>query len=149
MPFGAFAPLPLRLGGSAEEGWAPAEHARLCADLTAVRRVSPLARLYVNQDTGSPFAASVTSYAGQNGVGLLYAPTVTMNGAGDVTLTWPAYWTNDYQVQYPVKIRQARATPHATAARYRTVELLPRAVRVRCFDAAGAAAATPFSLTIW
>lgn len=149
MPFGSLAPLPLRLGGSSEQGWAPEQHARICADLVAVKRTLPLARLFLNQDVGTPFAASVTVYLGQNGAGLTYAPAVTVNGEGDVTLTWPSYWTDDYDRQFPVKIRQARACSSATAARFPTTELLPHAVRVRTVTDAGVAAASPFTLRIW
>ncbi|UOF77309.1 hypothetical protein [Caudoviricetes sp.] len=149
MPFGALAPLPLRLGGSPTEGWAPEQHARFCADLVAVKRTLPLARLAVNQNAGSPYAAAVTAYLGQNGAGLLFAPTVTVHGQGDVTLTWQNYWTDDYDRQHPVKIRQAIARSSATACRFPTCELLPHAVRVRTVTDAGAAVASPFFLRIW
>lgn len=142
---GAFWPLPLRLG----PGWMPEQHARLCADLAAVRRTLPHAQLTVNQDAGSPFAASVTTYLGQNGAGLGYAPTVAVTGEGDVTLTWPSYWTDDYEIQHPVKIRQAIAMSSATGVRFPVVTLLPHAVRVRTKDLAGNPIASPFSLRIW
>ena len=43
MPFGAFAPMPLRFGGTPEEGWAASQHARMAADLVAIVRAAPLA----------------------------------------------------------------------------------------------------------
>lgn len=149
MPFGAFAPLPLRLGGSSEEGWAPEQHARFCADLVAVKRTAPLARLYCNQNLGSPFAASITYYFGQNGAGVAFAPTVTVAGAGDVSVTFPSYWTDDYDRQHPLKIRQAIARGYATAARFPTCTITGNVVRVRTVDDAGVATATPFSLRAW
>lgn len=149
MPFGAFAPLPLRLGGKPEEGWSPEQHARLVADLVAVKRTAPLARLLVNQNSGSPFAASVTYYSGQNGSGAAYAPTPSVTGAGDVTLTFPGFWEDEFGVQWPLKIRQAIARPYATGARFPTCAILGRTVRVRTVDDTGAASATPFSLRIW
>lgn len=139
--------LPKRLGGSPEEGWAPEEHARFCADLCAVKRVAPLARLMVNQDALTPFASSVLYYFGQNGSGLLYAPTPTTNGEGDVTLTWPAYWEDEYGVQFPVKIRQAVAM--VTSARVVTTSILDHGVRVRMFTDSGVAAGSPFGLRVW
>jgi hypothetical protein len=149
MPFGAFAPLPLRLGGSAEEGWAPAQHARFCADLVAVKRTAPLARLYVTQDSGSPFAATVAVYRGQNGVGLAYAPTITVGGAGDVTLTFPAYWTDEFGRQFPLKLRQAMPKASAAAARFVNHVISGRTIRVRSFDAAGAAISSDFGMRVW
>ncbi|HTJ17839.1 MAG TPA: hypothetical protein VL494_13760 [Steroidobacteraceae bacterium] len=149
MPWGAFAPLPIRLGGNPEEGWAPEQHARFSADLVAIKRTAPLARLYCNQDSGSPFAASITYYFGQNGAGTLYAPTVTVGGAGDVSVTFPSYWTDDYERQHPLKIRQAIARPHAAAGRFPTCTITGNVVRVRTVTDAGVASATPFSLRVW
>jgi hypothetical protein len=149
MVWGALAPLPIRLGGSAEEGWAPEQHARLCADLVAVKRTAPLARLYVAQDSGGPFAATVTSYRGQSGVGLAYAPSISVTGAGDVTLTFPAYWTDEFGRQYPLKIRQAIPKASATTARFINHVISARTVRVRSFDAAGAAIACNFGMRVW
>lgn len=149
MTWGTLSPLPVRLGGSAEEGWAPEQHARFCADLVAVKRTGPLARLFVTQDSAGPFAATVTVYRGQNGSGLTYAPTVTVNGAGDVTLTWPAYWTDDYQRQFPLKLRHAIPRASATTARFINHVISGQTVRVRSFDAAGAAIASNFSLRVW
>jgi hypothetical protein len=142
---GAFWPLPLRLG----PGWRPEQHARLCADLVAVKRTGPLCRLYVTQNTGSPFAASVAVYHGQNGNGLAYAPGLTVNGAGDVTLTWPAYWTDEFARQYPLKIRHAIPSASSTTARFVNHVISGRTVRVRSFDAAGAAIASNFGLRVW
>jgi hypothetical protein len=149
MPFGAFAPLPLRLGGSATEGWAPEQHARLCADLVAVKRTAPLCRLYVTQNSGSPFAASVVTYHGQNGNGLAYAPTVTVNGAGDVTLTYPGYWTDEFERQCALKIRHAIPSASSTAARFINHVISGRTIRVRSFDAAGAAISSNFGIRVW
>lgn len=149
MPFGAFAPLPLRLGGSDEEGWSPEQHARFCADLVAVKRVSPLARLFVNQDATNPYAVSVVYYFGQNGSGLAYAPTVTNGGAGIVSLAFPSYWTDEYEVQQAFQIRQALATPQSSSAATSVVSISSNTVTVRTFNDSGVAAALPFSLRVW
>lgn len=149
MTWGALSPMPIRFGGSPTEGWAPEQHARLCADLVAVKRTAPLARLYVTQDAGSPFAAAIVTYHGQNGNGLAYAPTIAVNGAGDVTLTWPAYWTDEFEHQYPLKIRQAIPKASATAARFINHVISGRTIRVRSFNDAGAAISSNFGMRVW
>ena len=58
---GGFAPLPLRLGGSAEQGVTAAQHARLCADLVALSRVQPFAVLVYDLDPGGVYT-EVDSY---------------------------------------------------------------------------------------
>jgi hypothetical protein len=152
MPFGALSPLPLRLGGSPTEGWAPEQHARLCADLQALKRVAPLAVAQVHQETVGDVA--ITHYRAQNGVGLSYAPDLVENGEGDVTLTWPAYWTDEYDVQWPIKIRQARASCSSDSAiitgRAAMVELVAgRSVRVRTRNHTGAVLEARFTLKVW
>jgi hypothetical protein len=142
---GALWPLPLRLG----PGFTPEQHARLCADLVAVKRTAPLVRLYVTQDSGGAFPAVVASYRGQNGVGLAYAPSILVTGAGDVTLTFPAYWTDEFSRQYPLKVRHVIAKASSTAARFINHVISGRTVRVRSFDAAGAAVACNFALRAW
>lgn len=149
MPTGAFAPLPLRLGGSAEEGISPEQHARMCADLVAVKRTAVLARVHVNQNTGGPFAASVTWYLGQNGAGIAYGPAITVVGAGDVRVTFPAIWTDEYGIQFPLKIRHAIARGAASSVRFSTCEITGSVVRVRTFNDSGVATATPFTLRVW
>lgn len=51
MPLGGLAPLPLRLGGSPEDGWQPEEHARFAADLHAQQQMHPLAIVEVVADS--------------------------------------------------------------------------------------------------
>lgn len=91
--FGAFAPLPLRLGGSSEEGWTASQQSRVSADLVAAFRAAPLAILTINQ------AGTISSYHGQNGVGLANAPTVTGSG-GDLTLTWSRHYLGPLWAKY-------------------------------------------------
>ena len=77
MPTGGLAPLPLRLGADPEYGWTTAEqHARLCADLVALTRVSPVfvADLLSLAYPGVGDDVYFTSYYGRNGEGLQYAP---------------------------------------------------------------------------
>ncbi len=80
--FGAFAPMPLRLGGDSQEGWTAQQQSRVAADVVAVFRASSLAVLTITS------AGTISSYHGQNGAGLGNAPTITVNGTGDFTLTW-------------------------------------------------------------
>ena len=149
MPFGAFAPLPIRLGGSATEGWAPEQHARVCADLVAVKRTAPLAKLSVSQLAGSPFTAAVTSYHGQNGAGLTYAPSITTNGVGDITLTWPAYWTDEFGIQHALKLRQAVVTGAETTCRFHSYIIAARTIRIRSFNDAGVATSSALGIKVW
>lgn len=150
MAFGALAPLPLRLGGSPEEGWTPEQHARFCADLVAVKRTMQLARLVVSQISGSPFTASVAYYSGQNGAGIINAPAALGNAAGDVSVTFPAFWEDEYERQFPVRVRQAIARPLSLSANYATCEIAgANEVRVRVFNDSGSAVAANFALRVW
>ena len=154
MPTGALAPLPRRLGPGGPESRSPEQHARLTADVVAMTRVAPLAVVKVHQELLSPYTASVEVYRGQNGVGLAHAPTLTLNGAGDFSLTWPAYWTDEYDVQFPIRIRMARASACSSfaisAPRLPVVELVSgRAVRVRAFSQLGAAIAATVTVKVW
>lgn len=152
MPLGSFAPLPLRLGGSTEEGWAPAQHARFCADLVAVKRVTPLAVWSFSQDSGSPYAVTMLHYFGQNGVGLAYAPTATVNGLGDVSFAFSVpYFTDEYGVQEPWKIRHVTARNHDNASvdgAFTTATMINRGVRVR-FSRDGSNASGVVCVKVW
>jgi len=135
MPLGAFAPLPLRLGGSAEGGITSVQHARLAVDLAACRRTLPLARWSFTQDEDSPFSVTINSYGGQNGAGVAYAPdTITVNAFGDVSFQWSnASWTDDYGISAPIAVRHAMAKTNSYPpdAGWAMVEPIARGVRVR------------------
>src|SRR5262245_18951766 len=113
MSLGAFAPLPLRLGGSPTEGWSSQAHARMCADLVAVKRVMPLA-VFTFLKLGS--AITIEAYYGQNGAGVAYAPDqIVIVGTGETTFLWSSRnFTDPYGIKHPIAIRGARATPSAT-----------------------------------
>lgn len=149
MPFGAFAPLPLRLGGTAEEGWAPEQHARFAADLVAVKRTARLCRLRVSQVASPPYTAAIDSYHGQNGNGLNYAPALVTVGDGETELTFPAYWTDEFGVQHPLKIRQAIAKNYLASARAPVCDIDGRVVTVRTFTTAGALSSATYTLSLW
>jgi hypothetical protein len=144
---GALAPLPLRLGPGGVESVSPEQHARLCADLMALKRVARLATWFCEVGAGT---AEITSYFGQNGNGLAYAPTATWNATGDVSFVWPSnYFEDDYEIQHPFKIRAVIATGAATVARGAAWELITRGVRIRTVNTAGTAANTNVSVKVW
>jgi hypothetical protein len=109
--FGGFCPMPLRLGGSQLDGWAPGQHARTAADVVAVTRSAPFARLrtWVGVD-------GILAYQAQHGSGIALAPTVTVVGGGLSQVVWPDAVADAMGVMAPVSIRHARAKSHRTAA---------------------------------
>jgi hypothetical protein len=130
MPLGAYAPLPLRLGGSATEGVTAAQHARLCADLVAVKRVQPLAVWTYNKSGG---AITIESFHAMHGVGVQFGPdTLTSLGDGDVSMRFTAMsFTDAYGIVHPINIRHAIAVPHANIGVYASVELITFIMRIR------------------
>lgn len=154
MPFGAFATmLPHRLGGSPEEGWSPEQFSRLCADVVAAKRRAPFARWTYVQTGEDPDDCTLQSYLGQNGNGLLYAPTeITVNGTGDITFAYDSpVFTDEYGYQHPVRVRHARAQAHYDAFAptvKASVQLVASGVRVRVTDAGGTARNGRVSVTI-
>jgi hypothetical protein len=144
---GAFSPLPLRLGGSPQDGISPEQHARLCADLVSLKRVAPLAAWSCEVGAGT---VTMTSYVGQNGSGLAYAPTATWNSTGDVSFVWPSlYFEDDYEIQYPFKVRAVIATAISTSGSCIVWEQIARGVRLRATTHGGVVANTNLSVTLW
>lgn len=148
MPFGGFCPLPLRLGGAADEGWSAEQHARVAADLCAAKRVAPVAVLRFAPDVGNgqcPFDLALTRHA----VGPAEEPTFLLNGTGDTTITLPAAWVDEFGAPSPVVIRGARAARETNAGGRVTVELVAaNAVRVYTEDAAGTPDEVPVTLVL-
>jgi len=138
MPLGAFAPLPLRLGGDALEGFDARSHARLCADLVAAKLGAFLA---VFSYTKVGATVVIRDYYGQNGAGSAYAPdSVTVVGTGEVTFKWSArQFTDPYLIERPINAKAGRATAHNTASVRCEVTVIANGVTVKTFDAAGAA----------
>lgn len=110
MPFGGFCPLPLRLGGSKEEGWTPEQHARMAADCLGMTRSVPFARVCAWVGVAVP----PLSYASQPVSGVAAAPTATDLGPGVSRFDWPASVADDMGVFAPVSIRQARVSSRHT-----------------------------------
>lgn len=143
MPFGAFAPLPIRLGGNAVEGWTATQHARTAADAVAVKRGAPLAVLTVTINSG---VVTVTSYWGQNGAGLANAPSTYGLGFAGV-LEWSKAYPSPFYVQGIREdspawlVRSVRVCPVGSALQYATAEVqTDGTVKVSLWDNAGAAA---------
>lgn len=138
MAFGGFAPLPIRLGGTDEDGWSPEQHARMCVDLQAAKRTAPFAVLTY---TKSGATITIHSYYGMNGVGLAHAPTATDGGTGITSFAWSSPRFEDpYEVGYGLKLRGGRATAHGSSYRKPTVLITaPAAFTVYTRDAAGTA----------
>lgn len=137
MAFGAFAPLPLRLGGSAEEGWAARFHARMAADLVAAKRIAPLA-VFTYTKTGS--IITILSYLGQNGAGLAFAPdTVGAVGSGATVFSWSTRSFSDpYGIAYPVNVKSGKATVHGAASARGVVTVFANGVTVTSVNSSGA-----------
>jgi len=114
MPFGALAPLPIRLGGSPTEGWAARQHARAAAELVMLWRTLPLALVTFERSTAYPDGA-VVRYNGRNGVGPLHAPTLTQTDSPDGFL-WELEWARSYEDAFGVQqrwtLRHANTTGH-------------------------------------
>lgn len=147
--FGGFCPLPLRLGGDALTGWTAAEHARAAADLSACATAAVFARITVTLAAG---VLTVHAYQGINGVGLTHAPEVTTSGTGIIDLAWERNYEDEFGVFDSVAIRTAQAQIHGTAMAAETVQIVSaNAIKVRLFNAAGAAAdgKVTISVTGW
>lgn len=106
MAFGAFAPLPLRLGGTAETGWTAAQFSRFAADLLAARSARRFAVLTYTQGA----TPTVLMYRGVNGVGTAHAPTITNTGTGADTITFPAYYDDPRGEGMGVSITSGRVS---------------------------------------
>lgn len=121
MPLGGFAPLPLRLGGSATEGLVSPQHARLTADLIAIKRVQPLLVITYSKSGGT---ITIEYYYAMNGVGSLFVPTAASLGTGQTQLTFSKNFTDAYGIVYPIQIRHGLGTVHnPTTAHMVTVDI--------------------------
>lgn len=148
MPLGLFAPLPLRLGGSAEEGWTAEQHARMCADLLALKKTMPLA-VFTFDKAGA--SVTISDYYGMNGAGAAYQPDdISLFGTGAVGFAWSnRYFEDPYEVRYPLNARHGKVTCHATVSMRGRVVVVPNGIEVRTFNSAGAAADTKATVVLW
>lgn len=146
MTFGAFAPLPLRLGGTSTEGWGPEEHARLAADLVAVTRTAPFARF---RYTKSGSTVTISNYTGRNGSGSAFAPSVTVNGTGDVTFTWPAAYLDAYGAATFPDFDAGTAKPNGSGNASASIRLTANTARVLTGGLNSTATDIPVTVTVW
>lgn len=135
MALGAFAPMPLRLGGNALEGLTAAQHARLVADLAAAKRVAPLCVLTWVHNS---FAANiVVDYLGMNGAGAAFAPTLSNGASDDVTFITLPTWTDPYGISSKPRVTMVTgiAAQSVSAKLHATMD--GTVIIVSVFNAAG------------
>ncbi len=139
MPFGAFCPLPERLGGDALTGRAATQHARHCADLVAVKRTGPLAWFTWSEVGVASTPATITAYSGMNGVGPGFAPSsaIGIPGVARLVFTWARVAEDDYQVAAPFMPRLAAMSFAGISYRRSTYVLRTNSIEIYAWDAAG------------
>lgn len=120
MVWGAWGPLPLRLGPDPEQGWDAAEQSRMAADLAAIKRTMPLARVTI-------VGGVITAYVGQHGTGLGSAPTIVTSGTPTYQLKWEDSYADWSETVYPWRIRHARLTTLGATKQDFSVTLYPSA----------------------
>lgn len=131
--FGTFAPLPLRLGGSPTEGLTAEQHARICADLVAVRNTAPV---FVCNFTKSGATFTINWYAGADSSSAADpAFSFSNGGTGVSTLTFGLNWENEYERPEPFMFRGADASYQAATAGGAAARVTAaNVVEVRTFD---------------
>ena len=144
MPLGAFAPLPLRLGGTAEEGWTAEQHSRTVADLVAVRRTQPWAVVHAALD-----GLTITAYLGPNGNGVANGPS-TSRTLNVTTFTFPATFEDDFGNIQRFNIQQAAATANINNDTQTVVEITAaNVVKVEVFRVGFDEADAEITLKVW
>lgn len=133
---GAFAPLPLRLGGSATEGLTAQQHARIAADVAALVRASAIA---VINYTKSGATITTNFYAGPDGVMTSGFPFTTADGGtGIATFTFPTYLEDEFGVGEPLNfIGITAGLEAATAGDANGVITSPNVFSVNTFNGSG------------
>lgn len=125
---------------------------RLCSDMAAVARTASMWVLTYQCKDSSPAAPTVRAVCGMTGVQLVSYegnappagfPSAARNGNGDVTFTFDASYADDYGVSGAWAPVTCNTSVSATAAREATWVVSGSTVRVRVFDAAGAAVSDP------
>lgn len=125
MALGGFAPLPLRLIADELRGLSAAQHARLCASLTATVKTCPFAIITFNTD-GTAFQ----SYLAMHGEGEFVSPTIANISTGIATVEWEDDYEDDYENRRGVVLRHAMVTAHGAVAIFPVADL-ETATRVR------------------
>jgi hypothetical protein len=146
---GGFCPLPLRLGGDAQTGWAASQHARMAADQVAKKRTAPLC-VFSWTRANSSAVPVVTSYVGMNGAGLVHAPA-SPTGSG-FTFRWQSgRFLDSYSIAYPIMARHAVVSAQSSTYARAVHVILNDGIQIKVFDAAGAEITTAVAGTceIW
>lgn len=136
--FGAFCPLPLRLGGSATEGWTAEQQSRMAGDLAAVARLAPFAWLRVTGTT-------IEAYRGWDAATSDCAVTASQAGS-TLTLTWPSVYTDDYGDERLVQLTAAQACAASATA---PMDLAASAVAPAKVDVVGYAGTGTITVVVW
>ncbi len=144
--FGAFCPLPIRLGGGATDGWTAAQHARFVADLSAMSAVEVHATLTLTISGGT---VTLSSYLGARGNGISNAPTMTSPGTGLALLVWPVTTEDEYGVFDATAIQHVKVTAHGSTAAIAGGRVVsPNQVAIRRYDSSGALADGIVTVTV-
>lgn len=104
--------LPIQLGpaNGPEEEWTAAQHARLAADLVAVRRTVPIALFHLTVTSSGP-TATITDYLWQLPRDLEPTATITALSPGyDVTITFPTTAADDSEDYVRAYVMAGKAT---------------------------------------
>jgi hypothetical protein len=110
---------------------------------SAIAKVVNAALVNVQFTAGTPAVAQVTAAGSAVDVPTF---TLTDNGNGDTTVTWPA---QSSPPTVPLPVANAIATAVSTSSRLITTTAVTNGVRVRTWNAAGTATDTDFSLYIF
>ncbi|HEY3494754.1 MAG TPA: hypothetical protein VGK73_08720 [Polyangiaceae bacterium] len=106
--FGGFAPLPIRLGGTLQEGWSASQMLRMAGDVAATGRTLPFAWVTVTRGTGG--AAPVVTRASCR------APTATITVTGNhpdpVAIAFEAAPEDESEQPWTLSLKSARASRH-------------------------------------
>lgn len=145
----AHRPTLAELGGGAKVNGTPAPDPvrqlraedvnQLSQQAAAVARVTPVALLQVDESSGTYTKAALSA---QGTLTDLADITVTKNGTGDVSVTWPAD-------AFPSRIARPRAHVVGVTPLLVAVEVITNGARVRLLTHAGAAADSAFDLDIF
>lgn len=112
MAFGGFAPLPMRLGGGAEDGWFATQHARLAADVAAASRTLPFAILTITRSGAGGSSPTITRH---NSVASGIAgndPIVTGNNPDPIVITWPEAPEDELGEARALRVTSVRVSRH-------------------------------------
>lgn len=106
--FGGLAPLPLRLGGPPQEGWAAAEMLRMAGDVAAAGRSLPFAWVTVTRGTGG--ASPVVTKASCRAPNVVV--TVTGNHPDPIVVTFEAAPEDETETRRTLALKHARGSRH-------------------------------------